>query len=112
MDEFNTANPAQKGPEQELPHKEGGAGALIGAAIVIILLALGALYFWGAKLDEADNPPPLILGDESAAAAESEPLAAPTQGSDEADDIYSDISAMDVDQIAADADRDVQAIGN
>ena len=30
--------------------KKGGTGALIGSLIVILILVLGALYFWGAKI--------------------------------------------------------------
>jgi hypothetical protein len=44
------------------PRKEG-AGPIIGAIIVVILLVFGALYFWGQKLnnDEQKNLP-LVQG--------------------------------------------------
>ena len=49
--------PAQKTP----------AGPIVGIVIIVALLILGALYFWGAHLN-ATNPEdnlPLILGNDS-----------------------------------------------
>lgn len=45
-------------------HKSS-AGPLIGTAIVVILLLLGALYFWGAQLNRQKTMEqlPVILGD-------------------------------------------------
>ena len=43
-------------------------GPLVGAVIVIVLLAFGALYFYGEYLNSQNNPQevPLIQGDVSA----------------------------------------------
>lgn len=32
-----------------------GVGALIGSIVVILILVLGALYFWGGKIEKANN---------------------------------------------------------
>ncbi len=62
----NTMNPPPANPAPEipppviaptLPPKKSGVGAVIGSAIVIILLILGALYFWGEKLSEQEQTP-------------------------------------------------------
>jgi hypothetical protein len=46
-------------------HKKTSVGPTVGIIIIVILLAFGALYFWGAKLNSADQnqPLPLIPGD-------------------------------------------------
>jgi uncharacterized membrane protein len=36
--------------------REEGAGPIIGAIIIIILLVFGALYFWGQKLNKKPAP--------------------------------------------------------
>lgn len=43
-------------PEKLLPTAHGGSwGAFIGIAIIIIVLIVGALYFWGAQLEKQDR---------------------------------------------------------
>lgn len=41
----------------------GGAGAIIGVIIIVFMLALGGLYFWGAQLNRQAQPLPFIPGD-------------------------------------------------
>ena len=60
-------------PSQDTSHMlpEGhrsSIGPLVGAVIVIVLLAFGALYFYGEYLNSQNNPQevPLIQGDISA----------------------------------------------
>jgi len=62
-----------------------GVGALIGSIVVILILVLGALYFWGGKLEKANN-------NENAAAA----------GSEDVSDIDSDFNSLE--QINLDED--------
>lgn len=57
--------------------KKSGVGALVGSIIVILILVLGALYFWGGKLTQEET---------------SETL---EQGSDEVADIDSDFSDLE-----------------
>lgn len=91
---------------QESP---SGAGPFVGAVIIILLLALGAFYFWNSKLSEVNNnPPPLILGNDSADAGASSDLGAglPPQGdSDTLESINADIEAMNIEQFS-----DAQAV--
>lgn len=61
-------------PRPSLASGEGGPpaqktaiGPIVGVIIIVALLIIGALYFWGAHLD-ATNPEnnlPLILGNDS-----------------------------------------------
>ena len=61
-------------PTQDTAHMlvEGthrsGVGPVVGAIIIIVLLAFGALYFYGEYLNSQNNPQevPLIQGDISA----------------------------------------------
>lgn len=57
--------------------KKSGVGALIGSIIVILILVLGALYFWGGKLTREEVGETL------------------EQGSDEVADIDSDFSDLE-----------------
>lgn len=42
--------------ELQIPVKTGGSwGAVIGIAIIILVLIFGGLYFWGAKLSQSDQ---------------------------------------------------------
>lgn len=49
------------------PARKPSAGPIVGIVIIVVLLIIGAFYFWGAHLN-AQNPQdtvPLILGDSS-----------------------------------------------
>jgi len=49
------------------PGQKSSAGPIIGAIIIVVVLILGALYFWGAHLNATnqENNLPLILGNDS-----------------------------------------------
>ena len=50
------------------PQKKGGVGATVGIIIIVVLMLIGGLYFWGARLNaEKDQQQlPLIPDDSSA----------------------------------------------
>ena len=60
-------------PKDELllpPAHKSGAGPLVGVIIIVGLLIVGALYFWGAHLNAQQNPEnqlPLIPSADSSA---------------------------------------------
>ncbi|RJR12778.1 hypothetical protein C4585_03225 [Candidatus Parcubacteria bacterium] len=93
-------NPTSPAPEKS------SAGPIIGAVIVIVILALGALYFWGAQLNEAPEELPLIPGD----APTGEEWAPSGSGSDEAAAIESDLDATDMAAFEAQMEADLRAI--
>jgi hypothetical protein len=47
------------------PESRSSAGPIVGTIIIVILLVLGALYFWGAQLNRnaMKNQLPIIPGD-------------------------------------------------
>lgn len=55
----------------ELPVHKQGAGPIVGIVIIVVLLAIGALYFWGAHLNTQANRYnnlPFIPGDSTTTA--------------------------------------------
>jgi hypothetical protein len=64
-DELREAHGVQAIETMPTPAKRGGMGALVGAAIIVLLTAFGGLYFWGASLNaEAQQATlPLIPGE-------------------------------------------------
>jgi hypothetical protein len=44
----------------------GGSGPIVGIIIIVLMLILGGLYFWGAQLNRTTQPLPLIPGDSTA----------------------------------------------
>jgi hypothetical protein len=48
------------------PAHTSSAGPIIGIVIIVVLMIFGALYFWGAQLNqEPQNPPAYIPPDPS-----------------------------------------------
>ncbi len=86
MDEANQIPPMQT-------QKKSSVGAIIGIVIIIIVLAIGGLYFWGAELNNDANP----LENQ-----EIQPLSA----SDTVQDISADLSAT----LIGDIDTELGAI--
>lgn len=90
-------------------------GPIAGAVIVILLLAAGGLYFWGAAIN-AKNPegtPPLILGNEQASATADTEAGLPEQSSsDELSSIEADLNAMNMQQFEAEANGSVSSFEN
>lgn len=87
-------------------------GPIAGAIIVILLLAAGGLYFWGAAINAKNgadaNTPPLILGNDVPSSAEEAGL--PEQSSsDELSSIEADLNAMDMTQFEAQAEGSVSS---
>lgn len=60
MDQFNQ-NPSYIPPQNtspippSAPQREGGAGALIGSIVVILVLVAGAIYFYGREVKKVDE---------------------------------------------------------
>lgn len=85
-------------PQEMAPEpKSGGMGPLIGVVIVVVLIALGGLYFWGGQLNKEEAV-------EEAPAAE---IAAP---SDEPAAIDTSLDEFDTDAFESDLDADLKAL--
>ena len=54
-------------PDHLLPagHKSG-TGPIIGVIVIVVMLVLGGLYFWGAQLNRESEQLPFIPGDATA----------------------------------------------
>lgn len=91
-------------PSVSVPEKSS-VGPIVGALIILVILAAGGLYFWGAKLnkDRANNAPPMILGDDSAGLP-------PTRSSDSMADIEADVAATDMNTFESGVEADMQAV--
>ena len=85
--------PAQPQPMPAMqPVKQKSAGPVIGIIIILIVLIIGALYFWGARLNRETVP------------QESAPLSS----SDAIEDISADLNAT----VVNDIDSDLNAMAN
>lgn len=61
----------QRTPETHPDHllaagHTSGSGPIIGVIVIVIMLILGGLYFWGAQLNRESEQLPFIPGDSSA----------------------------------------------
>lgn len=75
------------------------AGPVIGAVIIILILVVGALYFWGAKLNkEANQTPEDILNAEDQTVDQLQTQSTST----EIDDINVDLNVTDLNNLDAD----------
>ena len=93
MDEFNqNPNPTNATPiPPSAPKSEGGAGALIGSIIVILVLVAGAIYFYGREVKKED----INLQDESAQTEESK--------------LEADLQAENLDNLDSEFNSDLEA---
>ena len=109
MDPINNQNPVASGSQMPVsgsPERKP-IGPIAGAIIVIALLVLGGLYFWGAQMDMQTEETPYIPGDAMPGSEmpvgelESDTSAGlPAQGSsDDVSSIESDFNAMNMNQM-------------
>jgi len=72
------------------PESTSGTGAIVGAIIVVIILVVGGLYFWGKQLStDTDTTDPQLEALQN------------TSASDEVADIEADISTTELDNLDA-----------
>jgi hypothetical protein len=60
--DYTPAQHSTKQPETEAPvslKRETSWGAIVGIIIVVLVLIIGTLYFWGKELEEASQLPPV-----------------------------------------------------
>ncbi len=94
----------QEVPQPEHPKKS--VGPVAGAVIVILLLVAGGLYFWGAQLNNQQQPSPYIPSNDTPQPAvdptsDSGAGLPPQSSSDDVSSIQADASAMNTDQLNA-----------
>lgn len=86
-------------------------GPVIGAIIVIALLALGALYFWGERLNNNGGVTPYILDDGYTVSPEAEGWMPESSVSDEATAIEQDLAAFNTETLQEKIDSDLNLVG-
>jgi|SRR3989338_9296871 len=86
-------------------------GPVVGAIIIIALLAFGALYFWGDRLNKEIGAMPYTLDDEYEATLEAEAWMPESSGSDAAADIAAELEAFDADVLEGKVESDLDAVG-
>jgi len=88
-----------------LPKKEGGFGSIIGIIIIIILLALGAMYYFTDGIDQIQKNDSMSAEDEAMMLSEQ-------SSSTNLADIEADVNATDLsglDEASADFESELQA---
>ncbi len=104
MDEQNTSmNPPQ---DLATARQAGGLGPMIGVAIILGLIIVGGVYFYGLQLQQENQREelPLILGNEP------DPVPETMPNSDEVSSIESDVDAADMAQLEAQIEADLKAM--
>lgn len=88
-------------------------GSIIGTIIIIAVIILGGLYFWGKRIDEAKMNQELVSGQtETTVTEEDENLEANTiksvTSSDELDSIEADLKATNLDGLGAELEAELE----
>ena len=55
--------PQSMPPQNSMPDNKSSIGSIIGTIIVIAIIILGGLYFWGKRVDEAKMKQDLVSGE-------------------------------------------------
>lgn len=89
------------------PEEKGHFGAWAGIVIIVVILALGGLYFWGKKLNNEgpSMPAPMIenAGTSETGVFDQSTEALQTQGtSDNISDIEADLNSTNLENLDAD----------
>ena len=104
MDQAPYTSPIPPAPSQQTP-ASSSLGPVIGAIIVILVLGLGALYFWGARLNEqTPDDLPFIPGDGT-----SESWMPQSSASDEAAAIEAELQATNMSEFEQRMNADLEA---
>jgi hypothetical protein len=104
-------NGSEQDVQMEVENKEEQKhmGPLMGIVIIIVILVFGGLYFWGARINNAEYEKeeiPQILGDDGSKII-------PQDGnpiSDSPENIETDFSTSDFDDLDAQIGEDLSAI--
>jgi hypothetical protein len=94
-----------------MEENKSSVGGIIGTIIIIALIILGGLYFWGKRIEEAknlkdltnNNAQPTLSAEEQAAINETNAIKS-TSSSDELDAIETDLSNTKTTGLSAELD--------
>ena len=106
-------NPMPEEHKENTVPEKSSAGPLIGATIIIVVLALGAFYFWGAHLNtvkKANDGLPLIPAEGADTTSDANQEWMPQDSSsDNAADIQADLEATDMSTFEQQMNADMEA---
>lgn len=95
-------------PQAPVSTPRAPIGPWVGTVIVIAVLALGALYFWGAKLNQENaDQLPFILGNET-----NETWLPEQNDSDDAAQIEAELRATNMNEFESRNSADAEATAN
>lgn len=102
-------------PVQNIPNHENKSsiGSIIGTIIVIAIIILGGLYFWGKRIDEARMNEKLVSGEtEQVTETPNDDMEANSiksvSSSDEIDSIEAELKATSYDNLDAELDSEAE----
>lgn len=101
-DQMDPQQMSNKVPNQQ-PMEDGKqVGPVIGAVIIVAVLVIGGLYYWGAELDKQTAVDENLTGEQIAAEEDIATQALSEQGtSDEVSAIEDDLNLTDLDDLDA-----------
>ncbi|MCK4386610.1 MAG: hypothetical protein KAV41_00800 [Candidatus Pacebacteria bacterium] len=107
MDEQNQGEVEETTPD--MPEETSGkkqTGSLVGVIIIIVILIIGGLYFWGSKITPQIEDEAVPAAEDAAEIADpaTEALGDVSE-SDELGDIEADLEMTDIDAIDIDANQ-------
>lgn len=91
--------------------RKSSVGPVVGTIIIIALLAFGALYFWGERLNRGTDSVPYILDDEYVVAPEAEGWMPASSPSDEAAAIEQELNEFNLGTLESEVGSDLDAVG-
>lgn len=110
----NTEQPETPVRSTQKQGSRGPIGPIVGTVIIIALLLFGALYFWGAYLNNAesqDTPPLILSGDNTNGIETHSTTTVPrTSNSDEVSAIEQDVENTDYAAFEASMEAELEAL--
>ncbi len=88
------------------PQNKSSIGSIIGTVIIIAIIILGGLYFWGKRIEESKANAELVSEASTTQTNESENVSK-TSSSDDLDSIDADLEATNLNDL--DAEMNAQA---
>ena len=83
------------------PQNKSGVGSIIGTIIIIAIIILGGLYFWGKRIEESKMKQDLISSDSSQTGLEA-------TSSDNLSSIETDLNSNDINGLGAALDAELK----
>ena len=88
-----------------MEQNKSGIGSIIGIVIIISIIILGGLYFWGKRIEESKLKEALVSGNSQTVVSEQDETSAikSVSSSDDLGSIEADLNATNLDNLGAEA---------